>query len=198
MGRIIVARHGRTSWNAAGRFQGHGDPPLDEVGEEQARALAAALAVLDPPVVVTSDLRRARQTAEMVAGACGADLVVDPALREMDLGTWEALTPAEVEDRFPEEYRRWRAGEDVARGGGETRVEAASRVTPVLLALAASAAPGRPPVVVAHGLVLQAAMAALAGAGALPASAAGAAHLGNAEWVELDLDAAADPTPLPT
>lgn len=198
MGRIIVARHGRTAWNAEGRFQGHGDPPLDAVGEAQARALAATLSVLDPPVVVTSDLRRARQTAEVVAEASGADLVVEPALREMDLGTWEALTPDEVAARWPDEYRRWRAGEDVARGGGETRVEAAARVTPVLSGLAAGAAPGRPPVVVAHGLVLQAAMSALAGVGALPAGAAGASHLGNAEWVELDLAGAARPTPLPT
>ncbi|WP_262320489.1 histidine phosphatase family protein [Acidiferrimicrobium sp. IK] len=187
----MVARHGRTAWNAAGRFQGMGDPPLDEVGEAQAAVLGAELAPLRPRWVASSDLQRAARTGEVVAAACGVDLRVDAGLREVDLGAWEGLTRTEVEARYPDEYRRWSAGEDVRRGGGETRAEAAARFVASLLALAAPLHPGDTGVVVAHGIVIQAALDAMCAAGLLasPDLSAGAPHLGNGAWLALEIAA---------
>jgi broad specificity phosphatase PhoE len=189
----MVVRHGRTTWNAGGRFQGHADPPLDTTGVAQAAAAAQELTGLPVVSVTSSDLRRALATAEVVGAAHGLPVTVDPALREVDLGAWEGLTPADAETLFPHEWRRWAAGEDVARGGGETRAEAGRRAAPALFAAAAAAAaaPGRPggavAVVVAHGYVLQAALGALAAAGAVAPFPAGAPHLGNGEWLEVTL-----------
>ncbi len=186
---MVVARHGRTSWNAEGRFQGFGDPPLDAVGARQAEVLAAELESLRPRWVVSSDLRRARATAEIVAKACGLDAESDPRFREVDLGGWEGLTRAEVEDRFPDEWRRWRAGEDVRRGGGETKAEAAARFVTALLERDATLPGDATGVVVGHGIVLQSALEALSAAGMLlsPDFCGGAPHLGNGQWLALDL-----------
>ena len=185
-----MARHGRTAWNAQGRFQGMGDPPLDEEGERQASTLAAALAALRPVSVTSSDLQRARRTAEAVAAACGVALSCDPGLREVDLGGWEGLTRPEVEARFPDEYRRWRAGEDVRRGGGETRAEAARRFAAVLARIAGATPAGATAVVVAHGVVIQAALDLMASGGRLRAHdlPAEAPHLGHGEWMAIEVE----------
>src|SRR5204862_6778501 len=94
---LILARHGETDWNRDGRFQGHADPPLNDRGREQARALASELAgdVLD--AVYTSDLLRAHETAQIVAATKGLSVVVDPDLRERDVGEWSGLTLPEIE-----------------------------------------------------------------------------------------------------
>ncbi len=168
-----------------------GDPPLDEVGEQQAATLASDLAPLRPVWVASSDLERARATASVVAARCGTHVKVDPSLREVDLGGWEGLTHSEVRSRLPEEYRRWRDGEDIRRGGGETCAEAACRFSAALQRLASTLAPGATGVVVAHGVVLQHALDALASAGLLlePNLSAGAPHLANGAWMALDLAA---------
>ncbi|HET9690191.1 MAG TPA: histidine phosphatase family protein [Acidimicrobiales bacterium] len=183
---LVVARHGRTTWNLAGRFQGHADSPLDATGRTQATALAAALAELPVVSVASSDLRRARDTAAAVARVHGLAVAELRALREVDLGTWEGLTATEAAARFPAEHARWREGRDVARGGGETRAAAGRRAAPVLAALAAeAAATGGIAVVVAHGYVLQAALATLVAGGAVAPMEGGAPHLGNGEWLAL-------------
>lgn len=190
--RLVVARHGRTAWNAEGRFQGHGNPPLDEVGRVQAEVLATSLASLPGlavSVVASSDLRRARQTGEIVARALGVALTVAVDLREADLGAWEGLRGDEVAHRFPDEWAAWQAGEDPRRGGGESLAGAGRRVAAALRRLTATAVPGTATVAVGHGLALQAALDALATDGAvdllLPAS-----HLGNGEWLDLRLKGA--------
>ncbi|NUR08024.1 MAG: histidine phosphatase family protein [Nocardioidaceae bacterium] len=124
---MVVVRHGQTAWNAAGRFQGRSDEPLDDVGAVQAQAAARKLSRLGPHAVLTSDSTRARQTADPLAVAAGLTPVPDPRLREVDIGAWEGLTRAEVQARFPEEYAGWRQGRDVRRGGGETLREAGER-----------------------------------------------------------------------
>ena len=87
MRRILLARHGQTSWNALGRLQGHTDIELNDVGREQARELAARLASAELTAVWASDLARARQTGEIVAAALGlAPPTVDPDLRERCFG----------------------------------------------------------------------------------------------------------------
>jgi len=94
--RIVLLRHGRTAHNATGRIQGQLDVPLDEVGEAQAVVVAGALAEAVPHAVVSSDLARARRTAEAVAARAGVPLVLDVRLREISLGAWEGLTSEEA------------------------------------------------------------------------------------------------------
>jgi len=110
MTTILLARHGETEWNRIGRYQGWADPTLNETGREQARSLAAQLRSTPIDAVYSSDLRRAHETAEIVAEPHGVPVVVEPGLREVNVGEWSGLTRAEVERRFP-------GGE---RPGGET------------------------------------------------------------------------------
>lgn len=98
MTTLLLARHGETDWNRDGRWQGHADPPLNDAGRAQARALAASLAGEPLDVVYSSDLLRARETAEILAAALALPLVDDPGLREMDVGSWSGLTRAEIGD----------------------------------------------------------------------------------------------------
>jgi probable phosphoglycerate mutase len=98
---LVAVRHGRTAWNADGRFQGHTDNSLDEYGRAQARAIGAALARDRFAVAVTSDLVRAKETAELILGARGPTLEPDERLREMRFGAWEGLTWAEIVARDP-------------------------------------------------------------------------------------------------
>ena len=197
---LILLRHGRTTWNVEGRFQGWADIPLDEEGRAQARRAAADVAGLlsadratgggtgrpdRPAVVLTSDLRRARDTAAPVAAALGAPLIVDAALREVDVGDWESLTRAEAEARHPGTFRRWAAGEDVRRGDGETRAEAGARVARRIETARAYAGVGPAVVVVGHGMALQAAMAVLRDRGAINFAAA-PPHLGNGCYLVVD------------
>ncbi len=128
---LVLARHGETDWNAVGRWQGHADPPLNAVGRAQAAALAGELAGTGIDGVVSSDLARAVETAEIVAGRLGLVVAQDPGLREIDVGSWSGLTRAEVAARFPEGFARWQAGE--IGHDGETRDELTARVVAALL-----------------------------------------------------------------
>jgi broad specificity phosphatase PhoE len=107
---ILIARHGESDWNRERRWQGHADRPLNERGREQARALAERLAHVELDAVYSSDLRRARDTAAVVADRQGLEVQVMPELREVDVGSWSGLTRAEAEERFPDGFRRWRSG----------------------------------------------------------------------------------------
>jgi broad specificity phosphatase PhoE len=94
---LLLVRHGETDWNAEGRLQGHTDLPLNEPGRRQARTLAGELAGDGIEAVYSSDLARARETADIVAERLGLPVVLDPDLREKDWGTWEGLTGEERE-----------------------------------------------------------------------------------------------------
>jgi 2,3-bisphosphoglycerate-dependent phosphoglycerate mutase len=155
---ILLARHGETDWNRERRFQGHADPPLNDLGRAQARELAARLAGDDVVAVYTSPLRRAHETALVVGEALGLPVEPRPALREIDVGSWQGLTRDEIQARFPEGYRRWLAGGS-GWSGGETYDELRERVVPELLSLARRHA-GRRVLVVSHGGTMRAAQAA--------------------------------------
>ena len=107
MTTILLARHGETDWNREGRFQGHADPPLNETGRAQAAELAAELEGVELAAVYSSPLRRAVETAAVVAAEHGLEPVAVDALREVDVGSWQGLTRAEIEARFPEQFARW-------------------------------------------------------------------------------------------
>jgi broad specificity phosphatase PhoE len=92
---LLLVRHGETDWNADGRLQGQTDRPLSEFGRRQARRLADELADEGLEAIYSSDLVRARETAEIVAGPLGLPVNLDPDLREKDWGTWEGLTAVE-------------------------------------------------------------------------------------------------------
>jgi broad specificity phosphatase PhoE len=104
---LVCARHGRTAWNADRRFQGQTDIPLDDEGRAQARALAAHLHVEPFDLAVSSDLSRARVTAETIVAGRAIALEFDPALREMHFGVWEGLTWTEIVERWPELSERY-------------------------------------------------------------------------------------------
>lgn len=151
---LLLARHGETDWNAVGRWQGHADPPLNAVGRRQAAALAARLSTAGIDIVASSDLRRARETAAIVATTLGLPVVEDSELREIDVGSWSGLTRAQVAERFPEGFARWQAGE--IGHDGETRDQLAARIERALLRLGGEHA-GRRVLVVTHGGAIRAA-----------------------------------------
>jgi probable phosphoglycerate mutase len=97
--RLLLVRHGESIWNAESRWQGHADPPLSALGEEQAAAAADALDGVG--AVWTSDLVRARRTAAIIAARLDLTVQVDVRLRERDVGEWTGLTRSEIEERWP-------------------------------------------------------------------------------------------------
>ena len=99
MTTFLLARHGETDWNHEGRFQGHADPGLNDLGRAQAEELAAFLAVKPPDAVYASDLRRAYETAEIIGARLGLRVEREAGLREIDVGSWQGLTRAETDGR---------------------------------------------------------------------------------------------------
>lgn len=152
--RFFLARHGETEWNALGRLQGHTDIPLNESGRAQARALAAGVTGKGIAAVITSDLLRARETGEIVAGALGLGApVIEPALRERKFGVFEGLTRDECRARHPEAWQAWQARTG-APPGGELQADAVARMAGALARIATAAA-GGPALVVSHGGVMR-------------------------------------------
>jgi broad specificity phosphatase PhoE len=133
---LLLVRHGETEWNRTRRFQGHADPPLNETGRGQARALAAELAGERLEFVYASDLARARETAEIIAAPHGVPVVAEPDLREIDVGSWMGLTREEVDGR------EW---------DGETREAHSERVLSAILEIAARHDGAAPVLIVTHG-----------------------------------------------
>jgi broad specificity phosphatase PhoE len=145
---LLLVRHGETDWNREGRVQGHSDVPLNDTGRAQARALAARLAAERVDAVYSSDLRRARDTAQEVARASGHTVTTTPHLREKHFGSWEGLTRDEILSGDPDALSGpW--------GDGETRDEMADRVLHALRGIAARHE-GETVVVVSHGGPLRA------------------------------------------
>ena len=158
---IVLARHGETDWNRDGRFQGQADPPLNEHGREQARQLAERLSVQRFAALYSSPLRRARETADIVAGRLGLAVVPVDDLQEIDVGSWSGFTRHEVQSRFPAAYARWlafTAGWD----GGETYDELKRRVVAAVLGVARRH-PDERILIVTHGGPIRALLAAAEG-----------------------------------
>ncbi len=141
--RVLLVRHGESTWNAEGRWQGRADPPLSPDGERQARDAGDAVPAV--AVVWASDLARARQTAEFVAPA-GTAVRLDARLRERDVGAWAGLTRAEIDAQDPGALERGRRPP-----GWESDKALGARCWPALRAVTASLASGGPGLVVTHG-----------------------------------------------
>jgi glucosyl-3-phosphoglycerate phosphatase len=151
--RLILLRHGQTDYNVDGRMQGHIDSNLTTEGHDQAAAAAPVLAELAPDRVISSDLRRAVDTAEVVAAACGLPVKFDPRLRETHLGHWQGRTVAEIDRDYPGAIAEWRSDPAWAPPGGESRIAVVARSRPVVDELEAEYADTRSETVllVAHG-----------------------------------------------
>lgn len=146
---VLIARHGQSDWNETRRWQGHADRPLTQKGRGQAEALAARLDHIDLDAIYSSDLRRARDTAAVVADSQGLDVRIEPDLREVDVGSWSGLTRAEAEERFPEGFARWKEGYPGWQDG-ETYEAMTDRVIAAVKEIAGEHLDGRV-LIVSHG-----------------------------------------------
>lgn len=181
--RLVLLRHGQTAWNAQRRAQGHSDVDIDATGHAQAAAVAPYVAAMRPSLLWTSDLARARQTADYVAAATRLQAVPDPRLREFDLGERTGMTMPEYAAAHPEEYRAFRAGRYDVVPGGETTPQVVARVVAAAQEALERLAPGECGVLVSHGGALKVATLALLG---WPVEAAATLQgLDNCGWVEL-------------
>jgi probable phosphoglycerate mutase len=150
---LLLVRHGETDWNSERRWQGHTDRPLNEAGRAQAEELAAALFDRGVDVIYASDLARAHETAMIVAEQLGRSVLIDPRLREVDVGDWSGLLQTEID-----------AAGLTTWSGGETYDEMGERVVPAMLDLAGRH-PGKTVLIVTHGGVIRACRASAAGLG---------------------------------
>jgi broad specificity phosphatase PhoE len=132
LSRLVMWRHGETDYNATGRMQGHLDSALTEVGRNQARFAVPALARFSPDIVVASDLRRATDTATTFTEVTGVPLRVDKRLRETNLGLWQGMTSAEVDEQWPGSRQQWQTDPTWTPPGGESRLEVAARAAEVV------------------------------------------------------------------
>lgn len=130
MTRLLLVRHGETTWNAEGRIQGHMNSDLSPLGRAQAEVLKHRLKRIHPAAIYSSDLSRAMETIRPTAELLGVPVVPRTDLREKCFGEWEGLSPADVEERYPGEWSRYRShfNLDYEIPGGETWDEVRIRV----------------------------------------------------------------------
>ncbi|MEZ0338693.1 glucosyl-3-phosphoglycerate phosphatase [Mycobacterium sp. pV006] len=185
--RLLLLRHGQTEYNAGSRMQGQLDTDLSDLGRDQAVAAAQSLAKREPLLIVSSDLRRALDTAVALGDRCGLPVNVDTRLRETHLGDWQGMTHLEVDAAAPGARLAWRDDARWAPHGGESRVDVAERSLPLVRELVAEqpdwGQTDRPVVLVAHGGLIAALTAALL---KLPVDNWPVlGGMGNASWVQL-------------
>ena len=177
MKRLVLLRHGVTEWNRERRFQGQADIELAPLGHEQAAGAAAALALLEPSLVWSSDLSRARATAERVAGAAGLPITLDERLREIHVGELQGLTHDEVAERHGP--GPW----DYGAHGGESEDDAAARVVGALEDATATLEEDGTGILVCHGHSIRVALVGFLGWPVDLSATLGA--IDNCGWVEL-------------
>jgi probable phosphoglycerate mutase len=183
--RLVLLRHGRTGWNHSGRAQGHADVPLDAAGEAEAKAVAPVLAALAPVTIWSSDLVRAAETARAVAAQAGLEPVLDPRLREYDVGpNRQGLTVADYADAHPEEHAALVAGDIASIPGRETAADVLARFLPALTTYADALGEGETGIVVSHGAALRTCVPAFLGWPEDVAESLGV--LDNCGWIVLE------------
>jgi broad specificity phosphatase PhoE len=126
--RVLLWRHGQTDWNTVNRFQGHSDIPLNAVGQYQANLAASILVGMQPTKIISSDLSRARDTAQALGNLTNLAIEIDIDLRETNGGLWEGKTGAENRAEDLQNFVRWIDGDDNPAGTtGEKRSDVANR-----------------------------------------------------------------------
>ncbi|WP_068159619.1 histidine phosphatase family protein [Rhodococcus phenolicus] len=183
--RLVLLRHGQTEYNATSRMQGQLDTELSDLGRRQALAAAQELAAFEPLAIVSSDLRRAYDTAVALGDSAGLPVAIDPRLRETHLGEWQGLTHEDVDAVAPGARAAWRADATWAPPQGESRIDVARRSVPVVRELLDKYEQwGEQPIIlVAHGGLIAALTAALLD---LPVDRWPVlGGLGNTGWVRL-------------
>lgn len=157
---VYLARHGQTAYNHEGRFQGQQEVPLDDTGREQAAELAERAAAHGFAVLWSSPLLRARETADTVGRRLGLEPIEDARLMETDAGDWTDRTFAEVQAEAPELFAAFASGDPgFAFPGGESFAQQQVRVSAAIADVQAGTLPA---LVVCHGMVIRAALAACA------------------------------------
>jgi len=150
--RVLLVRHGQTDWNAAGKWQGILQVPLNETGIAQAKALAASLKDRPITAVYASDLTRASLTAHIIAAAFGLPVIEDARLRELNLGDFQGLTFPEISAKFPAEVEAMNGDYmDFSAPNGERRRDMQARAYQALLDIIAADTGGGDVVIVSHG-----------------------------------------------
>lgn len=183
--RLIVLRHGETTHNAEGIWQGQLNSPLSERGEAQARAAAVTLAAYGPSRVISSDLSRAERTGAAVADHVAVPLTTDARLREIHAGDWQGMTGADVRAGYPEDMERMLRGDDFQRGGhGESLADVARRCRDAVAELLETMRAGETVVLATHGVSARALVADLVGLGQREAWLR-IGGLGNCRWAEV-------------
>lgn len=162
---LLLARHGETADNRRLVFQGQSGKALNALGRAQAKRLAERMRLHPPDVIIASDLERAHETATIVGEATGLTPVLDPELREVDVGAWTGKSHEQIREEFPEEWEAWSSGIDVRRGGGETYGELSERIERAIVR-AATAHAGQRVLLVSHGGSIKAYVAKMLGVSA--------------------------------
>ena len=130
---LILVRHGETSWNKESKFQGNKNIKLNQVGINQAKKLAERLSTIDLDVIYSSNLDRAKKTAEIVDKKHKLGVIVKPELQEIDFGVWEGLTFEQIEDKYQDEFDSWKSNPVKHKpDGGENLIDVKNRVFNVI------------------------------------------------------------------
>lgn len=162
--QIFLLRHGETRWNHEGRCQGSSDIELNRTGRRQASEVAAHLGRGRIDAVYSSDLRRARETAEIVGGPHEVTVRIEPDLRELDHGEMEGLTFVEVRERFGGLIEQWRTRPvGVELPGGERLLDVDRRVWSALNRIVEGHDDGDTIVVVSHSFPILSALCRISG-----------------------------------
>ena len=152
--RLLLVRHGSTDWNDQHRFIGRTDLPLNSRGKQQAHELAERLISESFEITFTSTLKRASETAQIIAESAGKRVIEDDRLTEMDFGSWEGLTLDEIIEQHPEDFRSWKGNPSYAITSGESIQDVKSRVRAFLDELVRDHS-GKTILIISHGMVLQ-------------------------------------------
>lgn len=155
MSTLYLVRHGETDWNVARRFQGQTDVPLNAMGIAQANATANYLASEPFDFIYTSDLQRARLTAETIAEQQPVDVAVDERLREINFGNWEGWTFEQIKENDPYAHSKWLEDPTYRPDGAETGEQMTTRVASFLAYLRETHTEDDKVLMVAHGGTLQ-------------------------------------------
>ncbi len=153
MVRIILIRHGETTWNVAGRYQGQVDTPLSERGLEQGRLAALALETVPIDVCIASPLSRAQETCRFAAAPRGLPVLTEPRLTEIAHGAWEGAYADDIEAKYPEEFHLWHTRPDLVQMPGGENLEDVRRRARAALDDIAAKYDGKTVLVAAHDAV---------------------------------------------